>query len=81
MCIRDRRDNVIDLGKLEFCVREDLNKVAERRMAVLNPLKVVITNSVSYTHLDVYKRQIWTCEYFSILQSEQPPHLRIPVFS
>ena len=39
-----KRDNVIDLGKLEFCVREDLNKVAERRMAVLNPLKVVITN-------------------------------------
>ena len=38
-----KRDNVIDLGKLEFCVREDLNKVAERRMAVLNPLKVVIT--------------------------------------
>ena len=39
-----KRDNVIDLGKLEYCVREDLNKVAERRMAVLNPLKVVITN-------------------------------------
>ncbi len=39
-----KRDNTIDLGKLEYCVREDLNKVAERRMAVLNPLKVVITN-------------------------------------
>ena len=39
-----KRDNVIDLGKMEFCVREDLNKVAERRMAVLKPLKVVITN-------------------------------------
>ena len=39
-----KRDNVIDLAKLEFCVREDLNKVAERRMAVLNPIKVVITN-------------------------------------
>ncbi len=39
-----KRDNIIDLGKLEFCVREDLNKVAERRMAVLNPLKVVITD-------------------------------------
>ena len=39
-----KRDNVIDLGLLEFCVREDLNKVAERRMAVLDPLKVVITN-------------------------------------
>ncbi|MCD7970771.1 MAG: glutamine--tRNA ligase/YqeY domain fusion protein [Alistipes sp.] len=39
-----KRDNVIDLGLLEFCVREDLNKNAERRMAVLDPLKVVITN-------------------------------------
>jgi len=34
-----KRDNVIDLGKLEYCVREDLNRVAQRRMAVLNPLK------------------------------------------
>lgn len=39
-----KRDNIIDLGLLEFCVREDLNKKALRRMAVLNPLKVVITN-------------------------------------
>ena len=39
-----KRDNVIVLGLLEFCVREDLNKRAERRMAVLNPIKVVITN-------------------------------------
>lgn len=39
-----KRDNVIDLSLLEFCVREDLNKTAERRMAVVNPLKVVITN-------------------------------------
>lgn len=39
-----KRDNVIDLSLLEFCVREDLNKTAERRMAVLDPVKVVITN-------------------------------------
>ena len=39
-----KRDNVIDLSLMEFCVREDLNKTAERRMAVLNPLKVTITN-------------------------------------
>ncbi len=39
-----KRDNVIDLGKMEYCVREDLNKVAERRMAVVNPLKVTVTN-------------------------------------
>ncbi len=39
-----KRDNVIDISLLEFCLREDLNKKAERRMAVLNPLKVIITN-------------------------------------
>ena len=39
-----KRDNVIDLGLLEFSVREDLNRTAQRRMAVVNPIKVVITN-------------------------------------
>ena len=39
-----KRDNVIDLSLLEFCVREDLNKTAERRMAVLDPITLVITN-------------------------------------
>ncbi len=39
-----KRDNVIDLSLLEFCIREDLNKRAERRMAVLSPLRVLITN-------------------------------------
>jgi len=39
-----KRDNMIDVGLLEFCVREDLNKRAHRRMAVLNPLKVIIDN-------------------------------------
>ena len=39
-----RRENMIDVGLLEFCVREDLNKKALRRMVVLDPLKVVITN-------------------------------------
>jgi len=39
-----KRENVIDVGLLEFCVREDLNKTAPRVMSVLNPLKVVLTN-------------------------------------
>lgn len=39
-----KRDNMIDVGLLEFCVREDLNKNAQRVMAVLNPLKVIIDN-------------------------------------
>lgn len=39
-----KRDNVIDLSLLEFYLREDLNAKAQRRMAVLSPLKVVIEN-------------------------------------
>ena len=39
-----KRDNVMELAKLEFHLRQDLNKVCERRMAVLNPIKVIITN-------------------------------------
>ncbi|HKR63603.1 MAG TPA: glutamine--tRNA ligase/YqeY domain fusion protein [Thermoanaerobaculia bacterium] len=39
-----RRENVIDVGLLEFCVREDLNKTAPRVMGVLRPLRVVIEN-------------------------------------
>lgn len=39
-----KRDNLIDVSVLEFCIREDLNKTAPRVMAVLDPVKVVITN-------------------------------------
>lgn len=39
-----KRENLIDVGLLEFCVREDLNKIALRRMVVLDPVKVVISN-------------------------------------
>ena len=39
-----KRDNMIDLSLLEFCVREHLNKISLRRMVVVDPLKVVITN-------------------------------------
>lgn len=39
-----KRENVSDVGLLEFCVREHLNKVALRRMVVFDPLKVVLTN-------------------------------------
>lgn len=36
--------SVVDVGLLEFCIREELNKTVQRRIAVLNPLKVEITN-------------------------------------
>lgn len=39
-----KRENMIDVSLLEFCIREDLNKTAWRRMAVLDPVKMVITN-------------------------------------
>jgi glutaminyl-tRNA synthetase len=39
-----KRDNLIDVSFLEFCLREDLNKNALRKMVVFDPLKIVITN-------------------------------------
>ncbi len=39
-----KRDNLVDVGLLEFCVREHLNKIALRRMVVFDPLKLVITD-------------------------------------
>ncbi|RYY36209.1 MAG: glutamine--tRNA ligase, partial [Sphingobacteriaceae bacterium] len=39
-----KRENMIEVSLLEFCIREDLNKTAWRRMAVLDPIKLVITN-------------------------------------
>lgn len=39
-----KRENIIDYSLLEFCIREDLNKTAWRRMAVLDPVKLIITN-------------------------------------
>ena len=39
-----KRDNVIDVSLLEFCIREELNKNANRLMAVLDPVRVVLEN-------------------------------------
>ena len=44
-----------DLGLLEFCVREHLNKIAQRRMVVFDPLKVVITN---YENIGLQKGKV-----------------------
>jgi glutaminyl-tRNA synthetase len=48
-----RSSNWIDLAVLEDCAREELNGTAQRRMAVLNPLKVIITNYDKIEMLDV----------------------------
>jgi glutaminyl-tRNA synthetase len=39
-----KRENIVDIGLLEFCVREHLNKTTNRVMVVLDPLKLVVTN-------------------------------------
>lgn len=39
-----KRENIVDVGLLEFCVREHLNKIALRRMVVFDPVKVIVTN-------------------------------------
>jgi glutaminyl-tRNA synthetase len=39
-----KRENMVDMGLLEFCVREHLNKIALRRMVVFDPLKIVLTD-------------------------------------
>lgn len=41
-----KRENIVDVGLLEFCVREHLNRIAKRRMVVFDPVKVLITNYV-----------------------------------
>ncbi len=46
-----KRENLIDVGLLEFCVREQLNKIALRRMVVFDPLKIIITNYPDTTEL------------------------------
>ena len=39
-----RKENIIDVGLLEYCIREDLNKRASRAMVVIDPVKVIISN-------------------------------------
>ena len=62
-----KRENIIEVGLLEFCVREHLNKIAKRRMVVFEPLKVVITN---YGMASSEKRVASNEEF---LQSENNP--------
>lgn len=49
-----KRENLVDMSLLEFCVREHLNKIAVRRMAVLDPVKLVITNYPEGQSEEVY---------------------------
>lgn len=49
-----KRENMIDVSLLEFCIREDLNKTAWRRMAVLDPIKLII-NNLPEEHQEVFE--------------------------
>ena len=52
-----KRENIVDVGLLEFCLREHLNKIALRRMVVFDPVKVVITNCLKQiTTLKIQKQ-------------------------
>lgn len=50
-----KREILADVGLLEFCIREHLNKIAQRRMVVFEPLKVVITNYGPESSPDGYR--------------------------
>lgn len=52
-----KRDNMIDVSLLEFCVREHLNKIAMRRMVVFDPLKVVLTNYPADGSFEIVKSE------------------------
>ena len=46
-----KRENIVDVGLLEFCLREHLNRIAFRRMVVFDPVKVIITNYTNENEL------------------------------
>jgi glutaminyl-tRNA synthetase len=60
-----KRDNLIDMSLLEFCIREHLNRIANRKMVVFDPLKIVITN---YHH------------DFELVKSEDNPENESPTY-
>jgi glutaminyl-tRNA synthetase len=61
-----RRNTVTDLALLEHCLREDLNRRAPRRMAVLDPLKVVVTNYPE-----------GQCEFFDAINNPEDPSMGV----
>ena len=66
-----KRDNMIDISLLEFCIREELNQTADRVMAVLHPVKLVIDN------YDDDKMESLTTEYLP----NDPENIRTVTFS
>ena len=54
-----KRENIVDIGLLEFFVREELNKISQRRMVVFDPIKVTITNFESDGELVQIENNPW----------------------
>ncbi len=81
-----KRDNLIDLSLLEFCLREELNKTAKRVMAVLDPVKLIITNyeegkkemleAENYFENDEDTRQL---AFSKVLWIEREDFMEVPV--
>ncbi len=80
-----KRENLVDVGLLEFCVREHLNKIALRRMVVFDPVRVVITNyekveSIVHSPSSMDKSQesamdngLWSMDKSELVKSENNP--------
>lgn len=82
-----KRDNIIDIARLEYAIREDLNKNAERVFAVLDPLEIEITNYPddktemlpaprNHENHEIGNREIQFCKYLYIEREdfmEEPP--------
>ncbi len=81
-----RRDNMIDISLLEFCIREELNETARRAMAVLHPVKLIIdsyeedvTEEVSIENLPGDASSVRLMPFSKELWIEQEDFMEIPV--
>lgn len=68
-----KRDNIIDLSLLEWCLRDDLNKRSNRYMAVLNPVKLVIDNWVEETCSGATEAEHGRIEYCTAPRNQEDP--------
>ncbi len=81
-----RRDNMIDISLLEFCIREELNETARRAMAVLHPVKLIIdsyedevTEEVSIENLPGDASSVRLMPFSKELWIEQEDFMEVPV--
>lgn len=81
-----KRDNLIDLSLLEFCLREELNKTAPRVMAVLDPIKLIITNydsdkseELSVENLPNNPEDVRSVTFSNTLWIEKDDFMEVPV--